>query len=403
MTKWFFIILILFAPISSAQSQVQFSGSVDVAVKMGGEHSGYFINGIQSEFTHVHTRLEEFNLNFFAPIGSDFFVEGRLRVKNSPQGKLDPPKLELANITYSPLNKNYFLQGGKIIIPFGFYPWRQLQIDRTFVDYPMAYSYSLLISRERGWWKGIRGSYAANESDYGVQTIFYGAYTTGLMYGLETGQSTIRMALTNESVTGYDASTSTTLGGIARYTYTPSSYFTMGMSASYGSFMHSTTANDSVFTEAELSQFRQLALGTDFQFGITFFEIIAEATYSNWQVPGITKSSSINGDDSFSWIRNQSGEIEVLGLSNLATNIDIKYEPPSFTGSYLALRVDQMSFFEPSSNQLTDNKWDYNNTRLTAVFGYKMDRNILLKISLSEQDDFNGKAYAFKAYLTAAF
>jgi len=397
-----FLSLFLFAGFPS-YGQVEISGSVDVAVKMGGEESGYFVNGIHTDFTHFHTRVEEFNLDVFAPLSDNFFIEARTQVKNDAQGKLAPPKLVLANATYSPLDKQYFIQGGKIIMPFGFYPSRQLQIDRTFVDYPMSYSYSIFISRERGWWKGTRGKYVETQVDYGVQNIFYGGYTTGLMYGWENDKSTVRLAMANESITGYDASTNQTLGGIARFTHSPSAYFTFGLSATHGSFMHSTAANDSVFSESDLSEFTQTALGGDFQIGFTFFEIIGEATFSNWQVPGLALTEQTGGEIDRRYLRDNSGDIEKLSLSNLAANIDLKFEPPFFTGGYFAVRYDQMTFFDADSDELGSFMWDYDNTRITGVIGYKLDRNVLFKLSLSEQDDFNGKAYAFKAYLTAAF
>ena len=384
-------------------AQVEITGTVDVALKMGGSNSGYFVNGIQSEYTHLNTRLEEFNLNFFAPISEQFFIEARTRIKNDPQGKLTPPKLELANITYSPPDKQYYFQGGKIIMPFGFYPSRQLQINRTFVDYPMAYSYSIFISRERGWWKGSRGNYGAENVDYGVQNIFYGAYTSGLMYGWENEKSAVRFALTNEPITGYDASNTATLGGIARFTHSPSTYLSFGLSATHGSFMHQNAVNDSVFTESELSEFTQSALGTDIQIGFTYFEIIAEATFSNWNVPGFTRIYTIGTEVDELFLRDDTGSIEKLKLSNLAYNIDLKFEPPSFTGGYIAVRFDKITFFDATSETLGNFMWDYDNTRITTVIGYKLDRNILLKISFSEQDNFNGNAYAFKAYLTAAF
>ncbi|MCG8372136.1 MAG: hypothetical protein MI700_01310, partial [Balneolales bacterium] len=290
MIRYYLVLVLMAFLVTGVNAQVQINGSVDVAIKYGGDGSGYFINGIQQDYNHLHARLEEFNLAFFAPISEEWYIEARTRVKNDAEGKLAPPKLELASINYSPIGKNYFVSAGKVIMPFGFYSNRQFQLDRTFIDYPMAYSWSIFMSRERGWWKGTRGKYdtdenPVSETDYGVQTIFYGGYTTGLVYGLEFDRSTLTFALTNESPTGYDASTIDTFGGMVRFTHTPSAYLTFGLSASHGSFMHETSVNDTVMVNQDFSEYTQTALGADFQLGFTFFEIVGEATYSLWNTP----------------------------------------------------------------------------------------------------------------------
>ncbi|MCG8373979.1 MAG: hypothetical protein MI700_10615, partial [Balneolales bacterium] len=146
----------------------------------------------------------------------------------------------------------------------------------------------------------------------------------------------------------------------------------------------------------DFSEYTQTALGADFQLGFTFFEIVGEATYSLWNTPGYDE----NG-----FIETNPGELEEFTLSNLHANIDIKYEPPFFTGGYFAFRFDQARFFDASSENGTreDFMWDYNTTRLTALVGYKFDRNVLLKVALAEQGDFDGEFLSFKAYLTAGF
>ncbi len=400
MNKTLLLVLISLLPVLGF-SQVQINGSVDAAIKAGGKESGFFVNGIPEDFTHLHATAEEFNLLLFAPLSENFYTEARVKISTFLTGKLGVPKLELANVTYSPADKNYFLSAGKIILPFGFYPNRQLQIDRTFIDYPMSYSYSLFISRERGWWKGTRGKYytdetASEDRDYGINTLFYGGYTTGLVYGVENQKSSFRLALTNESPTGYDASNINTLAGMMRWTHSPNAYLTFGLSASHGSFMHQSAVHDSVDYDFDLSKFTQTALGFDIQLGFTYFEIVSELTYSKWKVPGYTN------EDGF--IEQTNRELEEFDLANIAANIDIRYEPPFFTGGYFALRADQLYF--PTANSATqggDFMWDYDITRLTALVGYKLDRNVLLKIAVAEQDNFNGDFYSFKAYVTAAF
>ena len=400
MTKKTYLILLgLIIPFPSLFAQVEITGSVDVTLTSGGKASGHFTNGIDHDYTHLLSRLNEFNLNFFAPISNEFYVESRMRIKLNTTGKLDAPKLELASINYSPEGKKYFLSAGKVIMPFGFYPSRQMQLNRTFIDYPMAYSYSLYISRMKGWYNIPRGSYEdleAADIDYGMQTIFYGGYTTGLLYGWQNEKTTIKAALANEPATGYDASNIATMAGFFRVTHMVNMFLTAGISASYGSFMHEGAVNAALMEDNDFTQFTQTAVGGDFQIGFTYFEIIGEATFSNWNVP------FYNDEDGFYFSGN--GDLATFELANVVGNIDVKYEPPFFTGGYVAIRAEHINFNEnniPGEYGYPD--WDHDISKLTAVIGYKFDRNVLLKIAYSDQGDFNGDAFAFKAYLTAGF
>lgn len=396
-----FIIVGLLLGSISTSAQVEITGSVDVTFKAGGKASGHFTNGIDHDFNHLHSRLQEFNVNMFAPISNEFYIESRLRVKNNLSGKIDPPKLELASINYSPEGKKYFLSAGKIIMPFGFYPNRQMQIDRTFIDYPMSYSYSIYISRTKGWYDLPRGDYGdqnAEDIDYGMQSIFYGGYTTGLLYGWQNDFTTIKAALTNEPATEYDASNIATMAGIARITHTLNMYLTFGVSGAYGSFMHEGEVNSALMNDVDFTQFTQAAVGADFQIGFTFFEIIGEATFSRWHVPYY--------EDGAGFAYSGINQLAAFNLNNVSANLDIKYEPPFFTGGYFAVRAEHIDFNEvalPGQYNAENTDWDHDISKLTAVIGYKLDRNVLLKIGYSDQGDFNGDAFAFKAYLTAAF
>jgi hypothetical protein len=160
--------------------------------------------------------------------------------------------------------------------------------------------------------------------------------------------------------------------------------------------MHADDAYESLYEETDFTKFTQTAFSTDFQVEFTYFEIIAEGTYSNWKVPYY--------DLNYGFFGSQSGGVEKFNLQNYATNIDLRYEPPFFTGGYLALRLEKLFFpAVKANNTLNGERWDTNIAKYTAVIGYKFDRNVLLKVSYSDQNDFDRQYYAFKAYLTAAF
>ena len=93
-----------------------------------------------------------------------------------------------------------------------------------------------------------------------------------------------------------------------------------------------------------------------------------------------------------------------MDVENIGANIDFKYEPPSMSGTYFALRAESMYFFE-ADNPVTGDayNWDKNFNRYTLAIARKFDRNVVGKLVFSDQDKFNLKMFTLRAYITAAF
>ena len=171
-----------------------------------------------------------------------------------------------------------------------------------------------------------------------------------------------------------------------------------GFSFSHGSFLR----RDAVNTNFDkLEKFRQTLFGTDFILAYAYFEMSGEFIYSSWNVPAI---------DANGFQVNTKGDIQTFDVSNYSAYIDFKFEPPFFTGSYVAARFEKMyfdKFTNPEGSTLNiSNPWDENLIRYSASFGYKISRSVLLKFAFTEQvfdnKDIKKEDFTFRSILTVS-
>lgn len=396
-----FLLLILTFTSTKSTAQLQLNGSIDVGIRAGGENSSFVKNGIESDFKYLHFRIPQINLFLFAPINETFFFEARLQTDTWGVGELKDPYFTLANITWADPNKDYSITAGRFISPVGFYSSRSLLLDRSFHDLPLTYSYFVNISDQRGFWPlaGVGGSYTS--SDVGLTTVYFGGYATGGLLDWQIKENKTRLQLGLTSVAPASAENYTNLANaalIGRLTFNPTIKWQFGFTGSYGSFMKENTVNAASRPFNPLERYRQTLVGADVKYGLGYWEVIAEAMYSRWYVP-------IFGDGSFQTI-GATNKFSEGNFSNLGTNLDIRFEPPSLVGSYLALRLDYLNFIgdgQGSNSIYTSNEWDEDLGRITAAFGYKLGRNIEAKLSVSEQTPFDGSLYTFRTTISAFF
>jgi hypothetical protein len=394
---WLALILCLLCPLSG-YAQIQLNGSVRLEVPSGGSESSFLSNEINNEFRQPHLAISQLNVFLFAPIDDAFFFEGRVQMDIWGTGRLNEPRVTLANMTWDDADKPYSVSLGRFISPFGFYSKRQLARDRVFVATPLSYDYFINISDRRGYWPQAGNSGSYTQSDVGLTTSYFGGYATGIktFWEIEPNQWTLEAAVTNGTpATQLNYTNLANVAGIARLTYKPAIFWEQGLSVSYGSFMELAQINQAVRSNNPLEQYRQLVAGTDFKFGYSHFEIVGELIYSNWSVPSFQ-----NGFFQFE----QGNQLAEYSLNNAAVNIDVKYELPFLAGSYVAVRGERIQFFEADNPQSDERiQWDENITRLTGVAGYKISRNIIGKISYSDQTPFDGTKHAFRIQVSAFF
>lgn len=399
----FGLIVVFLLSTSVTVAQVEVNGTLDFGISSGGNDSQFISNGIANEYRFLHFSIPQANLLLFAPINETFFFEGRLQADTYGTGRLSWPRFSLANITYADPDKSYSLSAGRFISNFGFYPSRNLTIDRTFLDLPLSYSYYISMSDVYGFWDNARYQNGYSAEDGIMTTVYFQGYSTGLRWDWEIAESKLLLQTAFTSVSpgsGRDYSNLANAALTTRLVYNPHIKWQFGLSASHGSFMQlDESENGLVRQNNSLEQYRQTLVGFDFKYGLGFWEIIGETIYSNWKVPA---SLSTGG-----WVFEGTGtDLKTFNFSNIGTNLDIKFEPPFFTGSYFALRFDHLNFIEEhpiENNQYGTEDWDKDKFRYSAAFGYKFARNVVGKILISEQTPNDGSLYTFRAVITTFF
>lgn len=392
------LILMIFG-LTPLSAQVEWNGTADFQLSAGGKGSRFIKNGISKNFRYAHINIPQINLLAFAPLSESYFVQARLQTDTWGTGELGTPRFTLANLTWADPKKDYSISVGRFISPVGFYTKQSLTIDRTFVDLPLSYSYFTNVSEKRGFWRqaGEVGTYT--DSDVGLSTVYFGSYSTGVLFDWTIKENVLRLETSLSTTSPASDRDYTNLANAAllgRLTYKPNIYFEFGLSGAHSSFMQLEEAvNGFVRQQNPLEQYRQTVVGLDVQFGYGFWAITAETIFSNWSVPRFLYSS---------FVTNNLGIFEKYSVSNLGANLDIRFEPPAFSGSYFAIRTEMLSFFD-TNDPVSGNsiQWDENVSRLTAVFGYKLSRNVESKISFSEQSPYDNSLYTFRVLITTFF
>ena len=398
----YIIIYFLFIITTWGGAQVEFNGSVDFEVSYGGKDSKFISNEIANEFRRPHLSINQLNLFAFAPIGESFTVNARIQWDTWGTGKLNRARITLAMLTYEPLESMFSFTVGRYISPFGLYSKRQLAADNLFAHAPLAYGYFINVSETRGYWPkaGDSGIYTAD--DVGLTTVYFGGYNTGALMSwiIVPELLSLDIAVTNAAIASQSDYTNLfNGGGILHLGFQPVIYWQQGISASYGTFMQRADINSN---HDGLEKFNQIVLGTDIVLAHSYFELSGEFIYSMWKVPGFAAGT---------FKETASGDLGEFKLENYSAYADFKYEPPIFTGRYIALRYDMIKFMEfdhpPTSSIIAANPWDTNVFQYSAAIGYKFDRSILLKLTYTDQKlDVSGEKPDLKSIrgiLTVSF
>ena len=399
----FLIILLALSLTTAIEAQIQFNGTLDAGISSGGSASEFISNGITHDYRFLHFSIPQVNLLAFAPINNTWYFEARLQSDTWGNGVLRYPRFTLANVTYADSDKDYSISIGRFQSVLGFYSSRNLLIDRTFLELPLSYSYYISISDVYGFWENARYQNNYSSSDGLMTTVYFGGYSTGFRWDWEIVENKVLLQTAMTTVSPGSGRDYSNLGNAAltsRLILNPSIEWQFGISASHGSFMQLVQGeNNAIRVNNPLEQYRQTLVGLDFRYGFGFWEIIGESIYSNWNVPGI-----LNGTG---WeFEGNSNTLNTFNLSNIGTNLDIKFEPPFVTGSYIAFRFDHLNFIEAHPNETnlygTDD-WDKDKIRYSLAIGYKLARNVEAKILVSEQTPMDTSLYTFRAMITTFF
>jgi hypothetical protein len=383
-------------------AQLVWSGSVDFEVAQGGKDSHFVSNELATDYRNAHLSISQFNIFTQAQIDDQFSFNARLQWDTWGTGLLGKMRLSLAYLNWADENTPLSLSVGRFIMPFGLYPRRQLAADNLFAQAPLVYGYFINISEIHGFWPMAGNTGIYGNDDVGVNTIYLGGYSTGGMLNLNLIPDRINweVALTNAAAASPAEYTNlSNYGLISRLGFQPLIFWQQGISAGYGSFIQKHISNQSW---GKLERFRQLVLGTDLVVGYSYFELSGEFVYSIWNVPAYTQMQ---------YVVETPWTLAEFKLKNYGAYLDLKYEPSFLTGCYLAVRYDILQFEKythpTATTEITLNPWDHDVYRYGVALGYKLSRQVLLKLCYMDQEIKNiypqPEDYAFRAMLTATF
>jgi len=398
-----FLLMVGIVPVSSF-SQVDISGTLDLEVSKGGNDSRWTTNEIAYQYRNLHLAVNQLNFFVSAQVSDAFFVDTRIQFDTWGTGTLNDPRVSLAQLSYEPTDLSIRLSIGRYVSPFGLFPQRILAADNSFNHMPLGYAYFINISDVFGFWPGAgEGGIYGGEGDPGLTTIYFGGYNTGLLFNWVVVPEvfSLDLAVTNAALASQRNYTNLeNIAGIVRLGFQPAIFWQQGISLSHGSFMQQ---QDTIYSYYDdFTEFTQTVIGTDLVLGYAYFEVSGEFIYSMWSVP------FFDGTD---FIRDYYDKARAISLANYAAYVDLRYEPPFISGSYIAVRYDILKFLESDDLKNIDgmiyNPWDNDVTRYQIAVGYKFAEPVLLKLSYMDQKtenlDTDPKDQVYRAILTVSF
>ncbi len=400
-SKIFLLFLCLFSSTACfGQLQIAFNANLDMELSKGGDLSHYYYNEIHNSITDWHFDLSQANLMASFIFSEQWKINGRLLMKRRLGLEFEQLRIPQLNIQWFPKEKNYSLTLGRFINPFGSFNEKQLSTQRTFISIPLAYSYYHNVSQEVGLMLTGGRFYKIQHSgsvDWGTTNQYYGGYVTGLQFNWWSDApkpTSLKVALTNgASNIQQILSSPLSLGLVSRLQIQPSYFWKQGFSLSFGSFMESAEINKSI---SELNQYYQLLIGTDYSLGSGFFSFSGELTAAFYKVPVFDPETMVF-----------LGDADPISqrLSSFSTYFDVKYEPPFFSGSFLAYRIDALIFGRADIDGLDNDNWDNSVLRHSIGLGYKVLPFLLLRTMISTQSvqnkpQWDTRQRAFRLMLT---
>ena len=381
-----YYISFLLLPISVflfSQTTVQFNALADLGFSMAGGKSHYYYNEIDQNHTDARIKLSQLNLITKINFSDQWNFNARLLMERDKDINFDKFSVPQLNIQWLSEKKKYGITVGIFTNPFGSFNEKQLSTDRNFIALPLAYSYYVNVSDKIGYMAGM-GDIDKVKIDgavqWGTTMLYYGGYSAGTMFSWNIKPTKInwKIALVTGASNLRQRFTDPIHFGITSRLKIQSAYFwEQGISISHGSFLRNSEVGNQL---SDLRKFRQTIIGTDFKLGQGFFEFSGEIIGTFYKSPLFISDTNTFETKS---------ESNPLKLNNAAAYLDVKYEPPFLQGSYLAYRIDGLTFGDLENTAI--NSWDNNVLRHSVAMGYHFNQHILLRLMASTQHVDNKK------------
>ncbi|MEM9936114.1 MAG: hypothetical protein AAF824_20990 [Bacteroidota bacterium] len=366
-----------FLSLCQAQSVFEFQGAVDFELSMAGENSEYYWNGISKYHTDLRFGLQTADLLGRWNISDKWSLQSRAIVTRKRGEAFEDVNLAQLSLNWESPSERTHLSLGRFLTPFGSFYQRLLTADRDFIEAPLFYMHYIRVSEQVGYSTTYLSRPAISvegSPDWGLVSAYRFGYTNGVKARFEFPEPSIswEIALIQASPSFQGNVSSPVYPGIStRATFQPTYFWKQGISFSHAGFLQE---GDIDISNSTMRSSSQTMLGMDYEVGFSFWEFSGELTGVRYSVPLFD-------------VDNQriQPNTDLVNLSLLAGNLDVKYEPPFLTGAYVAYRFDFITYSQETFEGFTEQRWALPTERHSLALGYNLGEHILFKSVFSLQ------------------
>ncbi|MEQ9308325.1 MAG: hypothetical protein RLN90_02660 [Balneolaceae bacterium] len=403
------IILMGFGLNQRTTAQINISGLADFEIRMAGHDSSPYLN--QTPGSGLSFFTPTIRLFFSANLSEQWFVNGSLQADHYEGKKLSSPFFSVMNINWTPnFDSKFLVTAGRFVTPYGSYSTRFLSNVNPFVHLPLSHAGGLPVSNRFGHLQytmndpsSIKNLYGGDEK--GINMVYQRMYTQGIKVSHSFGESSwlsLDVAATNAPVSSQlDFNEHQNPSWIGRAVFKPVIWAELGFSYSKGAFLLEDEANDTLRIYSD-SGYPNTTIGSDLKFNYRYYTLLIEWNQSFFKAPFYDPTTSTAATS-------RTGKATIDHFSG-----EFIYDFPFAVGGYAGIRYEQMTegeieiYRRDANNDKVDQSftpWVFNRERFEFVAGYKLQRNVILKISylLSSDDGAKLDDNVFAVQLSALF
>ncbi len=371
-------------PISLWSGRLIVSGEATVTI---GSHDEAYFNAL--DYSHDAFNLvtgsvtAELRAHDRVAVLAQVMDEVALRERNFGPTDWHVVRLYAAYVRVQPLkDRPFHVQAGRIPPVFGRFARQDYGQDNPLIGLPLAYHYptvqrgdvapgsvlQLLANRGNGWLVTYPG--ATPPADQGVPLVSARRWDTGVEARVGDGLWEASLAVTRGTLSrplGEDDNGGKQVSG--RVAVTPFTGFVVGASIAGGEFV-ADAARATLPAPADGETYRQRAWGVDAEYSTGYVRIRGEVIGSRWETPFESGEATQRLGATSGWVE---GRVSLT---------------PRWQ---LALRVERLGFASiasamPASAAADGDliEWDAPVSRVEAGVGYRLHRNVRLKVSWQE-------------------
>ncbi|HEX5032207.1 MAG TPA: hypothetical protein VFX78_12215 [Candidatus Eisenbacteria bacterium] len=308
----------------------------------------------------------------YDPYGLRVFIDGSVNEHVDMFGQVvlrdgATPYVDGAYVLFTPFpGTDTHLLAGKIPWPIGTYGPRTYSNKNPLIATPLMYQYHTTLL----WWEippsadvlianSGNGQYGIDYFGYpmgmGMAVVDDSWWDVGVSAVGSTGPVECSIGIT-AGTPGWGSTVKDENSGKAimgRIGLAPTPGLRFGVSTALGPYLVE-GLNDKLAPGKTVDGFYQTLGMVDFEFATGYFELRSEGAWNTWQTPTV-------GD---------------LGVTT--GYVEMKYHLPF--GAYAAGRLDGIRFSEIEDSNGVKHSWDSNVARWELGAGYRVDRNILMKL-----------------------